>query len=230
MMISETISWLENEFEKKRNPENAFFMSAYMKNKFPFYGIKVPERNEIFKLLKTTFPLNQLKENRFEITFALFEREEREFHQIGLDLLLQFQKQTTPADLPSLERLLLTHSWWDSVDKIAPNLVAYVFKNFPESINQTIYSWRNHPSIWLNRTCIIFQLKYKTGVDVELLSDLIQQFRTSNEFFIQKAIGWMLREYGKTNPDWVKSITNTIELKPLSKREALRIIKSKTAF
>lgn len=230
MKISELVTWLEIEFEKKRNSENAFFMSAYMKNRFPFFGIKTPERTEIFKQLKTRFPLNQLKETRFEIAFALFEREEREFHHIALDLLLHFEKQTSPTDLPAIERLLLTHSWWDSVDRIATKLVAQVLKDSPEFVNPTVNSWRNHSSIWLNRTCIIYQLKYKTAVDVKLLTDLIYQFQTSNEFFIQKAIGWMLREYGKTNPFWVKSLTNSIELKPLSKREALRIINSQTVL
>ena len=70
----------------------------------------------------------------------------------------------------------------------------------------------------------MFQKSYKKDTDTELLSKYILNCNKSKEFFIQKAIGWSLREYAKTNPSWVKEFVNNNTLAPLSKREALKHI------
>ena len=224
MSIREIEFWLEQRFNQAKNDENAYFMSKYMKNNFSFYGIKTPERRAILKELITTYS-DQIKLHLIPLCFAFFEKDEREWHQMGIDLLLRFKSQISKDDAIHLQHLILSKSWWDSVDIISTNLIGPLFKTHPELVKDFIPKWRNHSSFWINRTCIIFQLKYKEAVDTELLRDLIVQFHTSKEFFIQKAIGWMLREYTRTNPEWVISITQEIDLKPLSKREALRLLK-----
>ncbi|NCP84846.1 MAG: DNA alkylation repair protein [Bacteroidetes bacterium] len=212
---------IETRFEALRNEENAYFMEKYMKGKFPFYGIKTPERREVLKEMKKLFP-KEFAEEFISLSFACFEKPEREWHQFGVDCLLQNKKKLNVTHLDDIEWLILTHSWWDTVDMLAITCVGEILQKETSFRNEYIEHWRNHNSIWLNRTTLLFQLKYKQDIDVDLLADLIEQFRDSKEFFIQKAIGWILREYSATNPDWVRNYVTKTELKPLSKREAIR--------
>ena len=78
--------------------------------------------------------------------------------------------------------------------------------------------------MWLNRSAIIFQLSYKLQTDFDLLKAECEKHKNSDLFFIQKAIGWALREYSRFNPEGVKFFVNSRNLKPLSQREALRNI------
>lgn len=87
--------------------------------------------------------------------------------------------------------------------------------------------WMNSDNMWLQRTCLLFQLKYKTSTDTQLLSSFIKPLSSSNEFFIRKAIGWALREYSKTDPDFVIQFTKENTLSGLSEREALKWLRNK---
>ena len=89
---------------------------------------------------------------------------------------------------------------------------------------ETVLKWMTSGNIWLQRTVLLYQLKYRKNTNKRILFDAISELKGSKEFFIQKAIGWALREYGKTNPKAVIAFVNSIELAPLSRREALRRI------
>lgn len=81
----------------------------------------------------------------------------------------------------------------------------------------------SHITLWKASTIQFIQycLTHKSWWDIV---DGIGRHQSSKEFFIQKAIGWALREYSKTNPAWVKSFVESQDLAPLSKREALKKI------
>ena len=118
---------------------------------------------------------------------------------------------------------MVTHnSWWDTVDIIAVKLIGEYFKKYPEEIKPAVKRWLDSRNIWLQRCAILFQLHYKKAIDTEMLTQVIHSLLGSKEFFINKAIGWILREYGKTNPEWVLDFVDKTELHPLSKREAIR--------
>ena len=127
-------------------------------------------------------------------------------------------------DYKKLEELITHHSWWDTVDSIASNAVGEYFKAYPEMIPEVIERWRNSDNMWLNRTCLIFQLKYRDQLDFELLKSLIQQYLPVKEFFIQKAIGWSLRQHSKHDPAAVKAFADSLELSTVAKREAYKYI------
>ncbi len=95
---------------------------------------------------------------------------------------------------------------------------------FPEQRDKHVGRWLESNNICLQRSCLLFQLKYKDDLDTKFLSHIIQPLLGSKEFFINKAIGWVLREYSKTNPEWVMTFTNKTVLSPLSEREAVRLI------
>lgn len=215
---------LQKIFEANSNEENAQYMKKYMKNKFEFLGIKKPLRDEISKpfLKKENLPK---KSELFDTIIELNALHYREYHQFTLELMRKFVSQFDKSDIEMLEFMLISNSWWDTVDMIATRGVGGYFAKFPEMIEETTNKWMDTNYLWLQRTCIIFQLFYKEKTDTNLLAKFILMKKDDNEFFIRKAIGWALRHYSRTNPNWVIEFTEKAELTGLSKREALRLIK-----
>ena len=125
--------------------------------------------------------------------------------------------------------MVITNSWWDTVDYIASELSAPYFKKFPGQIKIVTGAWNRSDSFWLQRSSLLFQKNYKAALDKDLLTAYILNLASSKEFFIQKAIGWVLREHSRFDPQWVKAFVDKHQLPSLSKREALKTISKKTA-
>ncbi|MFV5693120.1 DNA alkylation repair protein [Flavobacterium sp. LT1R49] len=215
---------LENALKQNKNPENAFAMAKYMKNNFPFFGIKTEERRRI---LKEIWKENkqEVTENAREIAVALYSKQEREFQYCAIEILIKELKGNyKKEDIQLIEKLIGTNSWWDSVDTIAKYILGEYLLEFPLETKNIIERFSKSENMWLNRSAILFQLNYKQKTDTAFLfSECLRQAH-SKEFFIQKAIGWALREYAKTNPEAVKNFVLNHNLKPLSTKEALKNI------
>lgn len=216
---------LVKEFRKNANPENAEPMAKYMKNLFPYLGIKTPERREIIKKFFKEYGLPEILDLE-EIIRDLWELPEREFQYFAIGLLRKCEKKVDKSIIELYEYLITTKSWWDSVDGIASWLVGSLFQRFPEMIETYAQKWIKSGNMWLQRTVILFQLNYKDKTDVMLLGMSIMSVADSKEFFIQKAIGWALREYSKTDAQAMINFVENNELAPLSKREALKWLKN----
>lgn len=216
---------LASNLHLKANREKALPMETYMKNKFPFLGIKTEERRAVLKVLWKNHKL-EVKQNFRSITWELFQKREREFHYCGLEIMIEEGKNSnTIEDIHLIEKLITTHSWWDTVDFLAKYVLGNYLLQFPDEILKTIERFSNSENMWLNRSAILFQLNYKKETDFNLLKSICEQHKNSNEFFIQKAIGWALRDYSRFNPNGVKEYVISTQLKPLSQREALRNLK-----
>ncbi|MGG3561481.1 DNA alkylation repair protein [Neobacillus rhizosphaerae] len=210
-------------FEANRNEQEAEPMKKYLKNHFSFLGIKSPIRKELEKeFFKETGMLKEPLDQEFII--ELWEKDEREYQYSALTYLEKSLKKLQKEDLALMERLVLEKSWWDTVDAIAAKPVGKIAEKFPEIIEEVIDCWAVHDNMWLRRTAILFQLKYKEKTDEERLYGYIKSNSGSKEFFIQKAIGWALREYSKTNPASVKQFINENSLAPLSVREGSKYV------
>lgn len=221
--MSDAVELLASLFEQNRNEENAGPMEKYMKGHFPFLGIKKPLRAQLEKqFFKETGILKEDFQQDF--VWTLWQKEEREYQYTALVYLEKSLKKLGKADLPFMEKLIMTKSWWDTVDGIAPKPVGEIAARFPEVIAETIDGWAVNDYMWLRRAAILFQLKYKQGTDAELLYRYIRENADSKEFFIQKAIGWALREYSKTNPSLVKAFIAGAHLAPLSVREGSKYL------
>jgi len=213
-------------FKDNADPITAEPMAKYMKNLFPYLGIKTPIRKELFKDFIKEYGLPELSEIK-QITLELWDLPEREFQYAAIGLLRRFVKKWDEDFINLFEQLIVNKSWWDSVDGIASWLVGDHFKRFPQQRDEYIKRWMKSNNMWLQRTCILFQLHYKDATDVMLLGGIIMSLNTSKEFFIQKAIGWILREYSKTDAKAVINFVENNELANLSKREALKWLKNK---
>lgn len=217
------INVLVREMERQKNAKIALSMAAYLKNRFVCYGIKSPVRKAIQKAWFASLMGTEL--SHWDVVMNLYSLDQREYHYIALDYLNKTPKRDIQKDdYKALEELLTTHSWWDSVDTIASNYVGKYFQKFPEMIPLVIGRWMKSDTMWLNRTCLIFQLKYGTKTDFNLLKKLIRRYQKNSEFFIQKAIGWSLRQYSKFNPEAVREFILEIELKGLAFREASKYL------
>ena len=215
---------LEAHFRKESNRELAVPMENYMKNNFSFLGIKTEKRRAIFKSIYEQNKA-EIKSNFRTIAWELFQMKEREFHQVAIDLLVkESMKNFAIEDIKLIEKLIITNSWWDSVDTIAKYLLGGYLQQFPLETLKVIERFSNSKNMWLNRSAILFQLSYKEKTNFEILISECEKHKHSNEFFIQKAIGWALRDYSRFNPTGVKAYVNSTNLKPLSSREALRLL------
>jgi 3-methyladenine DNA glycosylase AlkD len=201
------------------NPENAHWMRQYMRNKYQFIGIKKPEQALVFKDIYKKFGK---AEDWYEVSSELFAMPEREFQYVAMAYLLK-AKNSWDSRVPLLvHRWVDDNSWWDVVDVLGPKVLGLYFQRFPQERSEWISIWMKSPNFWHQRLCILFQLDYKKNTDVTHLSTIILSLNTSKEFFIQKAIGWSLRQYARTDPEWVLNFVDNHPLMPLSKREALK--------
>ena len=208
--------------EANANAENAEAMKAYMKGRFKYYGVKSPERRELQKQFLAEYGMP----NPFDpaVFRAFWQADQREFQMFGLDLLRRQSKKVKEDDLSLIEELITTKSWWDTVDGLASWVCGPYFQKFPEKTRPATDAWATSENMWLRRTSILFQLGYKEKTDSETLIDHIEKNLGSDEFFINKAIGWSLRAYSKIEPDFVRKYVASMEAKlhPLSVREAIR--------
>lgn len=215
------INKIAYKFKRHANPENAVPMKQYMKNRFEFFGIKSPERKIIFKKFFTENGLPEFTELE-EIVCKLFQKREREFQYFAIELCGKFKKHWQEETLSLFEEMATTKSWWDSVDYIRGVCLKDYFLRFPDTSYKITQRWIDSQNIWLGRLSIIFQLGYKDKTDIELLKRNILQLKNSDEFFVQKAIGWALRDYARCDAEFVKKFVAENDLKPLSRREALK--------
>lgn len=215
---------LQQEFSLNSNKEIAIAQKQYIKNKFEFYGIKSPLRRELQKAFLVQKYLPEKKELEF-IVKELWLKPERELQYFTQELVKKYTKQSEKEDINLFEFMIINKSWWDSIDFIAVNLLGSYFKKYPEQIERYVEKWLKSNNIWLQRCAVLFQLKYRQELNTELLSGIINSLLGSNEFFINKAIGWVLREYGKVNAIWVKEFVLNTELSNLSRREAMGLLK-----
>lgn len=208
-------------FYALENPEDAYWMRGYMKDRYPFLGIKKPERAAVFKAIYQQFGRT---EDWYEVCSLLYALPEREFQYAAMEYMLKAKKSWDHRVPELIDQWVDATCWWDVVDVLGPKVLSEYFQMFPLELDRWIEHWMASPIFWHQRLCILFQLGYKSKTDVARLSQVILRLHTSKEFFIQKAIGWALRQYARTDADWVRKFVDQNSLMPLSKREALKYI------
>lgn len=218
------VNALKEAFSQFANPVKAEQMSAYMKHHFVFYGIPAPVRKSIQSDIFSQVKIHS-SEELLEVVKLLWQAPQRELHYAAMELLAKYKKFWKPESIGDFEQLITSHSWWDSVDTLSSHLIGPLFKKYPDLRGTYINLWKNSDNMWLRRVCIIHQLGYKHDTDTDMLTEMILLNNQSAEFFLQKAIGWSLRQYAKYNPEWVLRFVEIHPLKNLSKREAVKNIR-----
>jgi len=197
MNLLEIIDCLEARADNAR----ALDMSKYMKNKFEFFGVGAAERNEIWKpYFKEAKKTKKIDWDFIEICFK---HDKRECQYTAAYYLKYMKKFLVEDDIPKLKELVLTKSWWDTVDILDKVIGSIIYNN--KNLNPIILEWSKDDNIWLRRVAIDHQLLRKENTDEQLLEKILINNLNHKEFFVNKAIGWALRDYSKTNPQWVRN-------------------------
>ena len=194
-----TLNDIFAEFKKLKNDKKAIEMSAYMKNQFAFLGISASQRKEIEnKIFKSV-----AKENiDFKFTDKCYKNKYREFQYASVDYLNFKKEYLNISHIEILKNYILTKSWWDTIDHLDQIVGDIALRD--ERVNEILLNWSLDENIWLRRVAIDHQILRKEKTNAELLEKIIINNFNQKEFFINKAIGWSLRDYSKTNPKWVR--------------------------
>lgn len=211
-------------FKLLSDPERAAGASAYMRHQFAFFGIAKPELLSTSReLMRAGLPgMAELP----KVVKSAWEQPQREFQYLGVWLVKAYRKEWSDDLVPLLEYMITNRSWWDSVDAIAGDITGPYFLERRKLARKVDKRWNDSDDIWLVRSSLLYMKSWKGAMDQERLSELILHVCRSREFFIQKAIGWVLRDHARVDPDWVRSFVHehADRLPALSKREALKHI------
>jgi 3-methyladenine DNA glycosylase AlkD len=220
----ELITRVRRELAAAGDPTRAPAMQSYMKSEMPYYGVRLPELRRICRPIFAANPLGSAADLDDTVERLFLHATHREERYAAVDLAKHrlYGKYQTPERISLYRRLIVTGAWWDSVDEIAGNLVGPILVAYPAEVRPTVLGWATDQNLWLRRTAVIAQLGAKRSTDLELLTLAIDANVGDSDFFIRKAIGWALRQYARTDPEWVRSFVDAREgqLSGLSKREA----------
>ena len=216
------LMYLISDLEENCNELLAVSMERYMQDKFRFLGVRGATRTEIYKKY---FPeARKSKVIDWNFIETCWNKEEREFQYAAVYYLRAMQKFLKREDISKLKYLIVTKSCWDTVDLLAKVIGSLVIRI--EGYNKTMLEWSKDSNIWLRRVAILYQLSLKEKVDDKVLDEILENNLGDNEFFINKAVGWALRDYSKFNPEWVTKFIekNRENMANLSLREASKYL------
>lgn len=213
--------FVQDELHKLADPDKAVQMAAYMKTNTPFYGVQKPDREPIYRALRTAFVPGSSKQYADSVA-ALWELPHREEKYAAIEFAMRHRKFIAPEAMPLYERLVREGAWWDLVDPVATILVGRVLLEHRADTRRVMEKWIADSDMWIRRAAVLAHLKHKDKTDVQQLFAYCLRLSGEKEFFIRKAIGWALREYAKTAPVAVSEFLRMHRnvLSPLSLREA----------
>lgn len=221
----EVVARLSESFESARSPERAVPMKAYMRDQFDYFGIAAPEQRRLARAALAGLPAPAERDVK-AVAKACWDRTEREFQYFACDYIERYIDRCTPAFITTLERLITTKSWWDTVDGLCRNGAGPLVLAHPELVD-VMDRWLVSDNIWLARSAILHQGRWKGRTDRERLFRYCLTRGGDTEFFIRKAIGWALRDYAHVDAPAVRRFLaeHDAELSGLSKREALKRVR-----
>ena len=210
------------------DPAKAPIMRAYMKSTMPYHGVPTPVLRQVCKTIFADMPFPTAPRWRSQVLYLWRNARFREERYAALLLAGDKRAQAfqTPSTMKMYEEFVTTGAWWDYVDDIASHRVGPILRDHPARMRRMMLTWSKSDNLWKRRTAILCQLGFKAETDLELLYACIAPSLESREFFLQKAIGWALRQYAWTDGGEVKKYVrlNHTRLSALSRREALKNI------
>ena len=213
---------IKKRFEEKEDKENAAQMAKYMRNQFVFYGLPMPKRKALYK----DFLKEEKKSGQIDWAFLdrCYEDEHREFQYLVCDYLTVMDNFLAYDDIPRIKAYIKCKSWWDTTDSLDRVIGQIGLRD--SRVDALMLEWSLDDDFWVRRVAIDHQLCRKEKTNTELLEKILVNNFGSDEFFINKAIGWSLRDYSKTNPEWVRAFVekHAVRMAKLSVKEAGKYI------
>jgi 3-methyladenine DNA glycosylase AlkD len=207
------------------DPAKAPGMQRYMKSDMPFRGVQKPARAQLAARLFANRPVSDVDTWVATVLELWHGAEYREERYIALELTgyRRYALWQDPSRLPLYEELIVTGAWWDFVDEVASRRIGPLVRSHASEVAPIMREWSRDADRWKRRASIICQLGAKRSTDVGLLTHCIEANVDDPDFFVRKGIGWALREFAKTEPEWVRAFVDADpRLSPLSRREATK--------
>lgn len=214
-----------DQFQLTGDPALRAPMAHYMRDQFEFAGLKTPERKRQTKALIKLSKTVGVPELIVGIEH-LYQRSQREYQYVAIDLMVVNVKRLAFADTQRLARLVTQKAWWDSVDALRKGFGDYI-RVHPEDKRRVFDLFSGDQNFWMRRVAITLQLMEKQNTDTKMLTEAILPDIDTSEFFIQKAIGWALRNYSKVNPQWVGDFIGSHPLSHLARSEGEKYLRQK---
>jgi 3-methyladenine DNA glycosylase AlkD len=223
MTASDAVALVQRGLRDAADPDKAGPMAAYLKTTMPFYGVQKAGRTGVLRSLVRECPPAD-RAAYTDVVVALWELPHREEKYLAIGYARSFDEYVDSSSMPMFERIVVEGAWWDLVDEAAIKLVGRALLRHRAGVLPIVEPWRLSPDLWLRRSAIICQIGHKEDTDVELLERACTPNLGDREFFIRKAIGWALRDYARTAPDWVRGYcsANRSAMSGLSYREATK--------
>jgi len=213
------------------DPERAAQQRAYMKSSMPYRGVTLPKVRTLTRAALRDQPVADQSQLVAVVSTLWDDADYREERYAALTVL-QAPKHRRWRDvtlLPLYEHMVVTGRWWDVVDDLSAHAVRELLIAHPAAVAPIIGQWARDDDLWRRRAALVCQVGAKGDTDPELLGDVITSAMTppdalSGDFFVRKGIGWALRDYARTDPDWVRAFVeeHRAGLSPLSIREATK--------
>ncbi len=213
---------LKQKLIENSNPDLAKQMEKYLRNKFKFYGLKSPERRKSYRDLIKAEKKN--KKIDWKLLDQAWSDSHREAQYFVCDYLISLEKYLTFEDIDQIFNYIKSKQWWDTIDSLIKPIGKIGLRD--ERVNDLMLIRSKDNAFWVRRVAIEHQLLRKDKMNIELLEKILENNLNSSEFFINKAIGWALRDYSKTNPEWVREfIENHVsDMAPLSIKEGSKYL------
>ncbi|MDO9495911.1 MAG: DNA alkylation repair protein [Nocardioides sp.] len=208
------------------DPELAAGQQRYMKSEMPYYGVTLPGLREVLKPVLNAHPpaLREVWEATVRTLWDEATHREEWYAAIAVARHPAAAGWLDPASLDLWRHLVTTGAWWDVVDDIAANLVGGVLAGHRAEVTPVMRAWAVDDHLWLRRTAVLCQLGARGETDLDLLRFAIGSNVDDTSFWLRKAIGWALRQYARTDPEWVLAEVTRLDdrLSGLSRREATK--------
>jgi 3-methyladenine DNA glycosylase AlkD len=212
---------LTRTYEAAQDPVRAEPMVAYMRHQFAYLGITAPDQRALNRSVLDRAGRPTEVDLR-DVARACWLRDEREYQYFAVRLLRRYVGVCEAGFLDVVRPLITTKPWWDTVDELAAHVVGPLVATYPGLV-ATMDDWSGEENMWLVRTAILHQVRYRETTDSERLFRYCAAQAGHRDFFVRKAIGWTLREYAKVAPGAVRAFVDAhSELSGLSRREALK--------
>ncbi len=218
------IPYIKAGLKKNGDSDRASQMQRYMKTNQLFYGVQAKVRKKLFKDASNRYPVGS-RQDYEAVVRVLWKGEFREEMYQALEVAEGFRPYHQKTSWPLYEHLVFTAPHWDTLDWIASRIIGpLVLKD--RSLEAYLDKWSDSDNFWVRRASLLSHLKHKAQTNTKLLRKTILKMAHEKEFFIRKAIGWVLRDYAYADPEWVVSFVTEFsdKLSNLSKKEAIKHI------
>lgn len=209
-------------------PERAAGEKRYLKSDLDFIGATVPATERTVRDWLTTFPILD-REALLALVEALWSRKVHELRMAAVMVLARHQRLLEPSDITLVERLLREARTWALVDELAAVVTGELYARLPE-LGAALDRWAVDEDFWLRRASMLALLKpLRAGEgDWDRFTRYAESMLHEKEFFIRKAIGWVLRDTSRKRPnlvfEWI--LPRAARASGVTVREAVRWLSS----